>query len=93
MADDEKSPVKMGAEPVILGKKWAGEKFSTVRSAEAVAAIHKLQAEYDVEGAVPIEAWFNARNQREPTMIAAMLAYTSIRKATHDAFDEIFATF
>lgn len=99
MADDDTVVVKkkavprMGAEPVVLGKKWAGEKFSTVVSVEELAETHKLQAFYDTENAVPIEAWFIARGHRDHTMQASMRAYTKIRKATHEAFDDIFDKF
>jgi DnaJ-class molecular chaperone len=87
-----KKPEKPGDE-VILGKKFAGEKFSTVRSAANVLADHELQKSYDHPNAVPIEVYFVKHRVNDPVQRAMMLASTKIRKATIEAFDDIFHSF
>jgi hypothetical protein len=79
-------------EPV-LGKKWAGEKFPTVKSAADVVASQELQKEYVHENAVPLSVYFTKRRINDPVKQAMMFAFTKVRKATIEAFDEIFETF
>lgn len=84
---------KQDTEDVVLGKKFPGEKFSTVRSAEEIAATNEENKKYDVENAVPIDAYFMKRRITDPVKKAMMEAYTKVRKATVEAFDEIFDKF
>jgi len=84
---------KQDTEEVILGKKFAGEKFPTVKSAEDVAAERELQKQFEHENAVPLSVYFTIRRITDPVKQAMMEAYTKVRKATLEAFDEIFETF
>ena len=88
MADEEKP-----GDEVVLGKKFAGEQFSTVRSAKDVEEAQALLAQYADEHAVPLSIYFQNRRITDPVKQSMMKAYTKVQKATMDAFDKIFATF
>lgn len=84
---------KPGSE-IILGKKYPGEQFSTVKSAAQVVEEQEVQKPFEHENAVPIEVYFKHRRiDSDPVRHAAMLAFTKVRKATMEAFDSIFAKF
>lgn len=84
---------KKHTEDVVLGKKFAGEKFSTVKSADDIAAERKLQEDYAHENAVPLSVYFSNRRITDLTQQRMMESFTKVRKATMEAFDEIFAKF
>jgi len=90
---DSKLPGTRQTEEVILGKKFQGETFVTVKSAAQVEEVAKLHETYAHEHAVPIEAYFSIRGHNEPHMRSMLLAYTQVRKATVEAFDDIFHLF
>lgn len=81
------------SEEVILGKKFPGEKFATVRSAETVAAEQLLEASHAHENAIPLTVYFSIRGHHDPVLQRMLFEFTSIRTATKDAFDTIFAKF
>ena len=89
MTDEKDKP---GSE-VVLGKKFAGEKFATVKSADDEAAKQEEAAQFDVEGAVPIETYFMNKRITDPVWISMMRSYTHVRRATMAAFDKIFEKF
>lgn len=78
---------------VRLGKKFKGEKFVTVTTSEMVEADTKLQQQYAAPNAVTLTAYFVHKQIRNPVQQASMAAYTRVRRATVQAFDEIFAKF
>lgn len=81
-------------ESVSKGKKFAGEKFSTIMTTEDVVNVRVENAKYNTDpNAVPIENWFAARGHRSEVMQSAMRAYTTVRTATMEAFDLIFEKF
>lgn len=81
-------------EEVILGKKFAGEKFSTVRSAADVIADHELQAKFRNEpNAVPITVYFTIRGHVDPTLQRMLMAHIKVKTATLEAFDKLFHSF
>lgn len=90
------SPKKDGTrqvEEVILGKKFPSEKFVTIRSAADVEEVAKLHEKHAHADAIPIEAYLSIRGHNEHTMQAMLLAHTKVRRATMEAFDEIFKSF
>ncbi len=78
---------------VILGKKFQSEKFSTIRSAADVEEDQKLQEKYKHEHAQPLHVYFQIRGHTDHTLQAMMSAYTKVRSATLEAFDDIFHSF
>lgn len=93
MPNDEETKEKPGDE-VILGKKFPGERFSTVRSAKETAEQIALQKEFgDHPEAMPLTVYFSHRRIHDSTMQAMMTAYTKVRKATLATFDAIFKDF
>lgn len=84
---------QIGDTSIALGKKWSGEKFSTVRSTEDVVADRELQKQYDAPTAIPLSVYFAKRRITDPVKQSMMEAFTKVRKATEDAFDAIFETF
>ena len=84
---------KPGAE-VKLGKKFSGEKFSTVRSAEETAEQVALNVEYGSDPeAIPLSVYFTHKRVNDPTHQRMMESYTKVRNATLAAFDAIFKDF
>jgi len=81
------------SEEVILGKKFPGEKFATIRSTEDIAVAQKLEAEHAHENAIPLTVYFNIRGHHDPVLQQMMLVYTPLRTATKEAFDKVFADF
>lgn len=77
----------------VLGKNYAGQRFVPVVSADDVAEGARLKEEYEVEGSIPLEAWFSIRGHRDPVMKAAMAAFTKVRRTTPAKWDEIFKDF
>lgn len=92
---DENQPEEktIGTEPVLHGKKWSTEKFSTVRSAETIAKLKEEQAKYEDPNAIPLSVYFANRRVNDLVQRSMMEAFTPIRKATQEAFDEIFKNF
>ena len=80
-------------EEVILGKKFAGEKFSTVRSTEDVVAEQKIQDEHAHPNAVPLSVYCMIRGHHDKVLVAMLEAHTKVRTATLEAFDKIFKSF
>lgn len=81
-------------EEVILGKKFPGEKFSTVRSTEDVIADHELQSQYANESnAIPLSVYFVIRGHSDPVLQRMLESHTKVRTATKEAFDKLFHSF
>ena len=78
---------------VVLGKKFAGEQFSTVKSVKDIEEAQALAVQHDDEHAVPLSIYFQNRRITDPVKQSMMKAYTKVQKATMDAFDSIFASF
>ncbi len=80
--------------PVVrLGKKFKGEKFVTIKTAEMLEEAEVLRKRYADPHAVTLTAYFVHKRIRNPVQQASMSAYTKVRRATVKAFDEIFAKF
>lgn len=94
-ADDDKKdePKQHGTPPPQHGKKWKTEKFVTTKTAEDVLAQQELNKQYEDPNAVPLSVWFTTRGVRDHVKQKMMEAYTGVRRATLEAFDEIFKTF
>lgn len=93
MAEEKKDIKIHGTAPLVIGKKWAGEKFSTVVSLAEVEAVRELNKKYEHENAVPLSVYFQIRRISDPVTQSMMSVYTKVQKATLVAFDEIFSTF
>lgn len=79
---------------VILGKKFPGEKFSTVRDAKEaaeLAAEDQLRAQHPQ--AMPLSVYFSHKRIHDPMVQSMMEAYTKVRTATLETFDSIFKAF
>ncbi len=77
-----------------MGKKYAGEKFPSIKTEEqALKEIHDLNTVGAEEGAVDLDHYFVLRSHKDPTMQAAMRAFTDLRKATPEKWDEVFKDF
>lgn len=81
-------------EEVVLGKKFAGEKFSTVRSVADVEEVEKLNAKYASEpNALPLSVYMANRGHIDPVLVAMMKAHTKVHTASTESFDKIFHSF
>ena len=79
---------------IVLGKKFPGEKFSTIVSVDAIAEQQAADAPYvDAENTMLLDVYLANHRINDPVRIAMMKAFTKVRKATVEAFDEIFSTF
>jgi hypothetical protein len=87
------TPKKHGTERPEVGRKWAGEPFPTVKTAEQVAAERVAQEPYNTPDAVDLITYFSIRRISDPVKRAGMAAYTTIRNASVAAFDDIFSTY
>jgi len=79
---------------VKLGKKFAGEKFATIKSMadiEEEIGLRQLYGEHPE--AMSIEAYFSHRRIHDPIHQSMRLAFTKVRIATVFVFDDIFSTF
>jgi hypothetical protein len=90
MGDDKP---KTGSVEVIRGKKFAGERFSTIGSAEEIAANRELQKQYDHANAIPLSVYLVNKRITDPVQTKMMEAHTKVRKATTEAFDGIFKSY
>lgn len=80
------------SKPALVGRVYHGEVSPPVTTPEAVAA--RLDRAADLaksDGAVNINVYFVVRGIDNQILQASMLAYTEIRVATIQVFDEIFA--
>jgi hypothetical protein len=74
-----------------LGRTFRGEVSPPITTAEAVASARDRGAAMAAKpGAVTIQVYFVAKGFDNPILQASMLAYTDVRTATHEDFDEIF---
>lgn len=74
-----------------VGRTYHGEMSPPITTAEAVAKTQARRAEYaGSPEAIPIHVYFVVKGHQNPILQASMLAYTDIRVATVEAFDEIF---
>lgn len=76
-----------------VGKSYKGQKFAPITTEEEIRAVQQVQEPFNKEGAVPLEVWFSMHEVRDPVKQAAMRAYTKVRRATPDDWDNIFKTF
>jgi hypothetical protein len=75
-----------------LGRTFKGETSPPITTPEAVAAGQARAAEHAGKaGAVALEVYFVARGHSNPILQASMRAFTDVRAATLEDFDEIFA--
>jgi hypothetical protein len=81
------------AKPTAAGKTWKGQQFPPVRSVEDVQQQADAQKLYNKEGAVALEVYFAMKGFRNTVQQAGMRAYTSIKRATVEDWDAIFAKF
>lgn len=84
-------PDEKPGDAVQLGKKFAGEKFPTVRAVDQTEA--QLQTYANADDAIPIEAYFASVRVTDDVRKAMMLVHTKIRKAPRSVFDTVFETF
>lgn len=105
MSDDKNK--KHGTEPVVSGKKFAGESFPTVTTAEAVAAQQAVDAAHSHPEAMDLNAYFTVCRINDPVKRAMMRAFQPLdpedkdqqrrltlpRRATKEAYDAFFKTF
>lgn len=88
-AQDKSSPAE--ASSATLGRTFRGESSPPVTTPEAVAAARAATAEHAGKpGAVGVNVYFAVRGVG-PIAQASMLAYTSVRFAPPEVFDQIFA--
>lgn len=72
-------------------KEYRGQRFFPIKSAEQAEADLALRAKHKaMEGAMPIEAWFQVRGVRDSVRRAGMLGSTPVREAPLATFDEMF---
>lgn len=78
--------------PESIGRVYSGEVSPPITTPRAIAASQALGAPYaEKAGAVAIHVYFVARGVSNPILQASMLAYTEVRVATNEDFDEIFS--
>lgn len=100
MPRDDQNDVAPAAKPssnpaagaaVPLGRTFRGEASPPITTPEAVAAAQARSAAHAVKpGAVALQVYFVARGISNPILQASMLAYTDVRIAPVEDFDEIF---
>jgi hypothetical protein len=73
-----------------LGKLGKWDEFPAVKTPATAAKETAAQAAYAKPEAVPLEVYFVVRNIRDPVARAARAAFTTIRLATLEDWDEIF---
>lgn len=76
-----------------LGKSYKGQDNYPIRTAEDVEADRAAQVPYDKPDAVSLDVFFNLRGHRDPTLRAAMQAFTVVKRATLADWDTIFERF
>jgi hypothetical protein len=76
-----------------LGKQWRGQRFAPIQTSAGLQAIADVQREYDKPDAVSIDVYFAQRKVRDPVVIAGMMAYTVVRKATIEDWNTIFVNY
>lgn len=75
-----------------VGRSYSGEASPPITTPEAQAEIAARREPYSRKsGAVPLHVYMVARGIDSPIQQASMFAYTDIRTATHEDFDQIFA--
>lgn len=79
-----------GREPIV-GRTYRGETSPPITTPAEVAQARAENNKYAKEpGAVPVHVYFVARDITNPILQASLLAYTSVRTATLEAFDALF---
>lgn len=79
-------------DPVVLGKKFVGERFPTIARAPDNDDA-ELLSQFDEPEAIPLSVYFMNRRITDPVKQAMMTAFTLVHRATVAAFDKIFETF
>ena len=75
-----------------VGRTFRGETSPPITTPEKVAATWARAAEHAKKPeAITIQVYFIARGHLSPILQASMLAYTDVRTAPPEVFDEIFA--
>lgn len=88
-APAERAP---SATTVAIGRTFRGETSPPITTPEAVAAAQARGAERASKpGAIAVQVYFVVKGIHNPILQASMLAYTDVRTATTEDFDEIFA--
>ncbi len=86
MSQDDEAPAEQ------VGRVYSGELSPPITTPRAVGDLMAERAPFAGKpGAVSIHVYFAVRHVDNPILQASMLAYTRIRDATLDDFDEIFA--
>lgn len=76
----------------MVGRMYRGEAAPPVTTPEAIKSAQAAHATYAGKpNAVPIHVYFVGRGIDNPILQASMLAYTDVRVAPPEDFDEIFA--
>jgi hypothetical protein len=73
-----------------LGKTDKRDEFPIVKTPETAAKESAAQSAFNQPGAVPLEVYFAVRQIKDPAARAARAAFTPVRLATIEAWDEIF---
>jgi hypothetical protein len=89
LGDKQEKP----GDEVKLGKKYAGEKFSTVVSAAQLTETRAEQAKHEGPNAITIEMYFSIMRITDPVKQSMMRACTSLTRASKEAFDDVFRSF
>lgn len=74
-----------------VGRTHRGEVSPPITTPAAVVELQAKRAAYAKPGAVDINVYFAHKGIQNPILRASMAAYTEIRTATVEDFDEIFA--
>lgn len=91
MTEKDKDTAPESTAEVKLGKTYRGQAFVPVKTSGEAAAERAEARPYETKpGAIKLDAYFGLRKVRDPVMQASMRAYTKIRVATPEDFDEIF---
>jgi hypothetical protein len=76
---------------LLVGRTYRGEGAPPITTPDAVAELHAMQAPFSAKpGAMSIQVYFITKGIDNPILQASMAAYTKVRIATVEDFDEIF---
>lgn len=90
--DDKDEKDSAGAPAAPVGRTFRGEAAPPITTPEAVAAaLASTAAHAGKPGAVALHVYFVAKGITSPIQQASMAAYTDVRTAPPEVFDEIFA--
>ena len=78
---------------IVIGKQWRGQQHVPITTPAAVEADLAIQRSYNKPDAISIDAYFARLGVRDPVRIAGMKAYTAVRHATFEDWNNIFTTY